>query len=144
MRGEGPHARADRLFGNALLVLVGWSVLIKYVLPVAFALREHAPLGTHVMWDLWPALHLVLWRGFRRHAPWLPVTAIAIAVAEIVIVAVKLTAWAMAPDLGFFRVNWAINKVFVLGLFTVMLVHFASRVRRGASLAPADREAAGA
>ena len=55
---------------HALIVLAAWTVTIKYLFPIAFALAEGVPLATYVYWDLWPVAHVwMAWALLVRPHP---------------------------------------------------------------------------
>lgn len=106
---------------HLMFVLAAWSVFIKYLFPVAFALAEGTALTTYVFWDLWPIAHV--WLGWALLAqPWYTRwLAIAMSVIEIIII-VTLFAWFLSdPEWSIWRTNWFINKVFVLTAFALIL-----------------------
>ena len=106
---------------HLLFVLAAWSVFIKYVFPIGFALFNGLPWHTHVFWDLWPVAHI--WLGWALlgqpwYTRWL---AAGMAVVEIVII-VSLFVWFLAePEWTIWRTNWFVNKVFVLTAFALIL-----------------------
>ncbi len=105
-----------------LFVLAAWSVFIKYLFPIAFALAEGEALTRYIFWDFWPIAHVLLgWALLTRpgYTRWL---AIIMSVVEIIII-VSMFAWFLSdPDWSIWRTNWFINKVFVLTAFTLILV----------------------
>jgi len=116
-------------FAHALIVVAAWSVVIKYLFPVAWALAEGAPATVYIYWDAWPIAHLWLaWALIRRPAytGWL---AIGMAVVEIAIIVSKFALFLAAPEWTVWTANWFINKLFVLALF-VALLPWAIRHRR--------------
>ncbi|MCP5150979.1 MAG: hypothetical protein H6983_25265 [Ectothiorhodospiraceae bacterium] len=111
-----------RLFlAHFLIVLAAWTVVIKYALPIGWALGHGTPLLEHVYWDLWPLVHVwVAWALLRR-APYVVALATVVAVAEVTIVAAKLTLFLLEPDWSMWRTNWFVNKLFVLSCFAMLL-----------------------
>ncbi len=116
-------ARSDWIvfLAHLMFVLAAWSVFIKYVFPVAFALANNAPWYTHVFWDLWPIAHV--WLGWAllaqpRYTRWL---AAGMSVVEIAIILTLFTGFLGDPDWTIWRTNWFINKVFVLTAFALIL-----------------------
>ena len=120
----------------ALVVMATWTLVVKFLAPAAWFAAERAAgraaAGPPVMWDFWWIAHLalawMLWRRDRR--AWL--CGVAVAAAEVVIVAVKLAAYWQRPDLSFWRLLWLTNKVYVLAFFVLFLVLL---TRPGARLA---------
>ena len=105
---------------HLLFVLAAWSLFIKYLFPVGFALAYGAPLTAHIYWDLWPAAHL--WLGWAllaqpAYTKWL---AMGMAVVEIAIIT-TFELFLAAPDWTIWRTNWFINKAFVLAAFVLIL-----------------------
>ncbi|MDZ7789860.1 MAG: hypothetical protein U5L08_05065 [Xanthomonadales bacterium] len=121
---------------HLLFVLAAWSVFIKYVFPLGFALFNGLPWHTHVFWDLWPVAHV--WLGWALLAqPWYTRwLAAGMAVVEIVII-VGLFAWFLAdPEWTIWRTNWFVNKVFVLTAFALILASVVYRPERFRTRSP--------
>ena len=124
-----------------LFVLAAWTVVIKYLFPVAYALAHGLPLGTHVYLDFWPVAHV--WLGWALLArPWYTFQlAIVVALLEVGIVATKFVLFLGAPEWTIWTTNWFVNKLFVLGCFGLMLGHLLVRrsdyAPRAAPLRPA-------
>ena len=110
-----------------LFVLAAWTVVIKYLFPVGYALAHGLAPATHVYLDFWPLAHV--WLGWAllarpRHTYRLAFT---VAVLEIGIVVTKLIAFLDEPQWTIWTTNWFVNKLFVLGCFVLMLVHLLAR-----------------
>lgn len=109
-----------------LVVMATWTLAIKYLAPVLWAVAERAagrPVESiPIMWDFWWVAHLVLaWLLWRGHPlAWL--TGAVVAVVEIVIVTVKFVVYFRQPDLSFWKLLWFTNKMYVLAFFVVFLV----------------------
>jgi hypothetical protein len=107
-----------------LVVMATWTLLIKYLAPIVWAVAEHAAgqdAVAPIMWDLWWVAHLALaWLLWHRH-PQARNAGLAVAAAEIVIVTVKFVDYARHPDLSFWRLLWLTNKVYVLLFFVWFL-----------------------
>jgi len=104
-----------------LFILAAWSVVIKYLFPIARALADGIPIGTNVYLDLWPVVHV--WVGWsllhwNRHTFALALT---VSVAEIGIIVTKLVRFLQAPEWTIWHTNWFINKLFVLACFVLLL-----------------------
>src|SRR5262249_34327828 len=115
------------VFGSVLglVVMVTWTLVIKYVAPLLYVLSEslarHPPPAIPVMWDFWWVAHLFLaWLLWHRH-PRAWQAGVLIAVLEIGIVLIKFAAYLRHPDLSFWRLLWFTNKVYVLAFFVVFL-----------------------
>ena len=107
-----------------LFVLAAWTLVIKFLFPLAIAWSEDVALHRYIYWDFWWVIHL--WLGWsllhwRRYTFWL---AIGTSLAEVAIVLIKLTVFLRAPQWTIWQTNWFINKLFVLGCFVLMLVYF--------------------
>jgi hypothetical protein len=65
-RGDPPRLMRSFL-AHFLILLAAWTVTIKFLFPVAFALAEGAPLTRYIYWDFWWVIHLWLaWALLRR------------------------------------------------------------------------------
>jgi uncharacterized membrane protein YhaH (DUF805 family) len=118
-KGQSPWVR---FLAHLFVVLVAWTLFIKYLFPVGFALASNEPLGTYIYWDLWPVAHLWLaWALLAK--PWYTrPLAIGMSVVEILIIT-TLFFWFLAdPEWSIWRTNWFVNKVFVLTAFVLVLI----------------------
>lgn len=142
-----------RLFlAHFLFVLAAWTLVIKFVFPVAWALAEGAPPLTYVWWDFWWVAHCWLGWALIARVPYLFMLALVVATVEVAIVATKFVIFFGAPEWTIWSTNWFINKLFVLGVFVPMLVHMtvapgeyrarsADRAGTGAGLTPQGADA---
>jgi hypothetical protein len=117
-------------FAHFLFILAAWTLSIKYLFPVAYALNEGVPIGTYILWDFWWVIHV--WLGWsllhwRRHTYYF---AAIVCVVEIVIVVTKFVVFLSAPQWTIWRTNWFINKVFVLACFVMLLTYLVARRNR--------------
>lgn len=109
-----------------LIILTVWTLVIKYIFPITYAVVYGLPLTTHVFWDLWPVFHawlawlLLSWRSHTR------VVAIGMSVIEIVIIVTLFYRFLSGPEPEWtiWRTNWFINKIFVLACFALILITF--------------------
>jgi hypothetical protein len=102
-----------RFFAHFLFILAAWTIVIKYLFPIGFAMAEGVPSGTYVYWDLWPVVHvLVGWSLLNWNRYTFPF-AVGVSVVEIVIIVTKFAAFLAAPEWTIFRTNWFI--VLLLG-----------------------------
>ena len=115
---------------HCLIVLAAWTVTIKFLFPIAYALGEGAPVGAYIWWDFWWAVHLALAWALLRRRPYAPALALGVSVVEIAIVVTKLVVFLSAPEWTIWSTNWFINKLFVLLCFGLMLAHLAVTGRR--------------
>ena len=109
-----------------LVVMVTWTLVIKYLAPAHYLVAERAagrPIeSAPYMWDFWWVAHLALaWLLWRRH-PLARISGLGVAAVEIAIVAVKLAVFLGRPDLSFWRLLWFTNKLYVLAFFLFLLV----------------------
>lgn len=110
-----------RFFAHFLFILAAWTVVIKYVFPVAYAIHNELALSSNVYLDLWPVVHV--WLGWSL-LHWKRYTfefAMGVSIAEIVIVVSKFILFLESPEWTIWRTNWFINKIFVLGCFVMLL-----------------------
>src|SRR5262245_4768172 len=134
-----------RIFlAHFLFVLAAWTLVIKYLFPVWYALHYGEPALSFVMWDFWWVAHL--WLGWAllarpKYTYWL---AMIVSVVEVVIVGTKFVIFLSAPTWDIWHTNWFINKVFVIGIFGVMfiwlLVRGEGRGMRGEGSNPGTRD----
>lgn len=106
---------------HLLFILAAWTVVIKYLFPVAFALSSGEPWSRYIFWDLWPVAHIWLGWALLKMPPYTKWLAVVMSVVEIAII-VSLFAWFLSdPDWTIWRTNWFINKIFVLLAFVLIL-----------------------
>ena len=104
-----------------LFVLAAWTVFIKYVFPVAFALAEGEAVTRWVYWDLWPVAHVWLGWALLARPPWTRALAVVMAIIEIAIIVTAFWLFLSDPEWSIWRTNWFVNKVFVLICFLLVL-----------------------
>lgn len=109
-----------------LIILSVWTVVIKYLFPIAYAAAHGLPLSTHVFWDLWPLAHIWLAWALLRWQPYTSLLAITMSAIEIVIIVTLFQRFLSGPDPQWtiWRTNWFINKVFVVSCFFLILGTF--------------------
>ena len=126
--GTPDTGRWWRLFlAHFLFVLVAWTLFIKYLFPLVFALASGLPWSTHVYWDLWPVAHLWLGWALLQQPVYLRTLAIGMSVVEILIIVSKLVLFLAQPEWDIWRSNWFVNKVFVLACFILILATAVAR-----------------
>jgi hypothetical protein len=108
-----------------LIVLAAWTVTIKFLFPIAYALVEGAPLGAYIYWDFWWVIHLWLAWALLRWQPYTRALALGVSAVEIAIIVTKFALFLAAPEWTIWTTNWFINKLFVLACFSLMLPYFA-------------------
>ncbi|WP_428820524.1 hypothetical protein [Microbulbifer sp. MCCC 1A16149] len=118
--GMASQSRWLLFLAHFLFVLAAWTVFIKYLFPIAFALGSGEPWNSHVYWDLWPLAHLWLGWALVTQASYARPLAIAMSVIEVVIIVSKFALFLSDPEWTIWRSNWFVNKVFVLGCFILV------------------------
>ncbi len=105
-----------------LFVLAAWTLVIKFLFPIAWDLAYGEALGTHIYRDFWWIAHIALGWALLREPPWLRPLAWGVTLAELVIVITRLALFLRAPEWTLWQTNWFVNKLFVLGAFVLMAV----------------------
>jgi len=113
-----------------LFLLAAWTLVIKYIFPIGFALAEGVPLTTYVMWDFWWVVHIWLGWSLLHWRRYTFVLALIVSIAEIGIVVTKFALFLSAPQWNIWRTNWFINKLFVLACFVVLLAYLLANAGR--------------
>jgi hypothetical protein len=115
-----------------LIVLAAWTVTIKFLFPVAYALGEGVPIATYIYLDFWWVVHLWLAWALLRWQPYTYALAIGVSTVEIAIIVTKFALFLPDPEWTIWTTNWFINKLFVLACFGLMLPYLVLyRPRRG-------------
>jgi len=123
--------------------MIVWTLVVKYLVPLhwfwAERLAGRETATAPVMWDFWPLVHaalaVTLWR--RASGAW--AFGVAVAAAEIAVVATKFFFFLRAPELGFWRLLWFTNKLYVLVFFACLLAVLLGPGRRALAPRPAER-----
>ena len=130
-----------RFLAHFLFVLAAWTIVIKYLFPIGYAIAEGSPTFTYVFLDFWPLVHVAVGWSLLHWNRWTLPLAVTVSIAEIIIVATKLTLFLSAPEWTIWRTNWFINKLFVLTAFVILLGYILLNARtllgRRAGLRPA-------
>lgn len=110
-----------RFLGHFLFILAAWTVFIKYLFPVLFALAGGESWSQYIYWDFWPVIHV--WLGYalltrRQYTYWL---AVVVSAVEIIIILTLFSRFLADPEWSIWRTNWFVNKVFVLACFILLL-----------------------
>ncbi len=106
---------------HMLFLLAAWTVFIKYLFPVAFALAEGVEWHSYIYWDLWPIAHVWLGWALLARPGYTRALAIGMALVEIAIIVTLFSIFLADPDWSIWRTNWFVNKVFVLSCFVFVL-----------------------
>ncbi|HZP87353.1 MAG TPA: hypothetical protein VFB54_11070 [Burkholderiales bacterium] len=120
----------QRFLAHFLFILAAWTVVIKYLFPMAYAFWRGEPIGSYVYWDFWPLVHVWLGWSLLNWSRYTYASALVVSVAEIIIVVTKLGFFLSAPEWTIWRTNWFINKLFVLACFVLLLAYLVARTRR--------------
>ena len=131
-----------RFIAHFLFILAAWTVVIKYLFPIGYALAECSPPFSYVYLDFWPVVHV--WVGWRllHWNRWTVPLALGVSLAEIVIVVTKLALFLSDPEWTIWRTNWFINKLFVLAVFVLLLGYLAASRERWMAWARRTRDVA--
>jgi hypothetical protein len=125
-----PILSARVFIAHFLCILAAWTVVIKYLFPIAYAIAEGKPATTYVFLDFWPVVHLALAWSLLHWQRWTFAFALVVSVAEIIIVVSKFVLFLSAPEWTIWRTNWFINKVFVLTCFVWLLGYLVFNAKR--------------
>ena len=106
---------------HMLFLLAAWTVFIKYLFPLAFALAEGSGWQTYIYWDLWPIAHCWLGWALLARPRYTRALAIGMALVEIAIIVTLFASFLADPEWSIWRTNWFVNKVFVLICFVLVL-----------------------
>ena len=120
----------SRFFAHFLFILAAWTLVIKFIFPVMFALAEGAPIGKYVMLDFWWVAHIWLGWALLRRPGYTYALALVVSVVEIIIIVTKFALFLPAPDWSIWRTNWFINKCFVLACFMGLLGYLLMNARQ--------------
>ncbi|WP_237059104.1 hypothetical protein [Microbulbifer sediminum] len=104
-----------------LFILAAWTVFIKYLFPIGYALAIGEPWMRYIYWDFWPVVHVWLGWALLVRPTYLYRLALGIAVLEILIISIKFAHFLVQPEWTIWRTNWFVNKVFVLACFILLL-----------------------
>ena len=114
-------------FAHFLFVLAAWTVVVKYLFPIAWALAHGLAPATHVYLDFWPVAHVWLGWALLARPRYTYALALVVAILEIGIVVTKFVLFLGEPEWTIWTTNWFVNKLFVLGCFVPMLGHLLAR-----------------
>ena len=106
-----------------LFFLAAWTLVIKFIFPIAFSLAYGLDVMEHIFWDFWWVVHIILgWAMLRPPTKPLGWVALSASIAEIFIVTIKFYFFLSSPEWTIWRTNWFINKIFVLIIFILLLI----------------------
>ncbi|MGM0951887.1 MAG: hypothetical protein ACQEW7_02785 [Pseudomonadota bacterium] len=123
MTKPGDHVRSPwvTFLAHLFLILVAWTLFIKYLFPIGFALFSGEAWTTYIYWDLWPLAHLWLAWALLAQPRYTRMLAIGMSVVEILIITTLFAGFLADPEWSIWRTNWFVNKVFVLVAFGLVL-----------------------
>lgn len=112
-----------RTYGAILYFFAFYTLTIKYVLPVSWALLQGVPWTSFIyFWDAWWIAHIAVGFGLRlKRNPFYWRAALLLSVVEILIIAVKFALFLPNPNWDFWHLNWFINKSLMIVFFIVLL-----------------------
>lgn len=116
-----------RFLADFLFILAAWTLTVKFVLPISWAVVGNLPLNTFIYWDFWWVVHIWLGYALLTRPKYLLHLALVVSVAEIGIVAAKFLSFFSEPVWTVWSMNWFVNKVFVLLCFVLLFLHAAFR-----------------
>jgi len=115
---------------HLLFILAAWTLFIKYLFPIGFALAYGEAWTSRIYWDLWPLAHIWLGWALLARPGYTRALAVGMSVVEILIISNFLFNFLADPDWSIWRTNWFVNKVFVLACFVLVLVTTLYRSQR--------------
>ncbi|MFI2812002.1 hypothetical protein [Microbulbifer sp. M83] len=104
-----------------LFILAAWTVFIKYLFPIGYALANGEPWMRYIYWDFWPVIHVWLGWALLVRPTYLYRLALVVSLVEILIIGTKFAQFLVQPEWSIWRTNWFVNKVFVLACFILLL-----------------------
>lgn len=119
-----------RFFAHFLFILAAWTLVIKYLFPLAYAIAHDLPPATHIYLDLWPIVHVWLGWSLLRWQRYTFEFAIGVSIVEIAIIVSKFVIFLDSPAWTIWRSNWFINKIFVLACFVMLLTWLFANMKR--------------
>lgn len=124
-----------RFCAHFLFILAAWTLAIKFVFPISYAVAEGSPVHTYIYWDFWWVVHLWLGWSLLHWQRYTYLLAVVVSVVEVGIIVTKFVLFLSAPTWTIWQTNWFVNKLFVLACFVLVLGYF---VANGARLRRAD------
>ena len=122
LRGVSAEHPVRIFLAHWLILLAAWTLVIKFIFPSVFDAAYGHDAGTHLYWDFWWVVHLLLAWALYRQPAWLWWFAVCVSLVEIAIIVIKFGLFFQQPDWNIWQTNWFINKVFVLTCFITLLL----------------------
>jgi hypothetical protein len=119
-----------RFFAHFLFILAAWTIVIKYLFPMAYAIQHGLPVWTYAYFDMWPVMHIWLGWSLLHWQRYTFAFALSVSVAEIVIIVSKFASFLSEPEWTIWRTNWFVNKIFVLSCFVMLLTWLLANKKR--------------
>ena len=115
-------ASQSLVLGRLLYFFAAYTVLIKYILPIAWAVLQKVSLTSYIyFWDAWWLAHLIVGFHLVRCTPGIWKWAILLALTEIGIISTKFAIYFQNPAGDFWHWNWFVNKLLLLFYFLTLL-----------------------
>lgn len=110
------------IIASWLVLIVIWTLLIKFIFPITYSLYYEETLTKYIMWDFWWIAHLWLANSFLYLSKNTYYLGILICISELIIIIYKLSVFFIAPQWNIWDTNWMINKIMVLFLFIIIII----------------------
>jgi hypothetical protein len=110
------------IISSWLVLIVLWTLLIKFIFPVTYALYYEENFTKYIMWDFWWIAHLWLANSFLNLSKNTYYVGLLICIFELIIIIYKLGVFFISPQWNIWDTNWMINKIIVLFLFIFITV----------------------
>ena len=118
-------------FIHYLVIIATWTLVIKFIFPISYAIFQDVSWSTYVMWDFWWVAHLWLAWAFLAQWRYLYPLAYIISALEVLIISFKFHVFFGNPDWTIWTANWFINKVFVLSCFLLIFGYLVAGIKSG-------------
>ena len=110
------------IISSWLVLIVLWTLLIKFIFPVTYALYYEENFTKYIMWDFWWIAHLWLANSFLNLSKNTYYVGLLICISELIIIIYKLGVFFISPQWNIWDTNWMLNKIIVLFLFILITV----------------------
>ena len=100
-----------------LFLVATWTIIIKFIFPIIYAINYGDGLLSYVMWDFWWVAHIWLAYSFLFISRYTFYLGSLITITELIIIIFKLYLFFISPEWNIWETNWMINKIIVLILF---------------------------
>ena len=105
-----------------LILMAAWTVFIKFLFPIVYAVNYGHDFLNYIMWDFWWVAHIWLAYSFLNISRYTFIFGSVISIAELIIIILKLYLFFNDPQWNIWDTNWMINKVVMLILFLFISV----------------------